>query len=74
MATAGVLLLIYGGGGVLVYGGITTRGGDRLNRTFCRLSRPAEGPAGLLASRSARQRSGWISGHFFGRNKGGVTD
>ena len=35
MATAGVLLFIYRGG-LLVYGGITTRGGDGLNRTFGR--------------------------------------
>ena len=35
------------GGGLLVYGGVTTRRGDGLNRT---------------------------SGHFFGQNKGGVTD
>ena len=36
MATARVLLLVSGGGGVLVYGGISTRRGDRLNRTFGR--------------------------------------
>ena len=50
------------GGGVLVYGGIATRGGDGLNRTFGRpkvwpdfrpADRPAEGPAGLLAIFSA---------------------
>ena len=37
VAAAGVVLLIYGGlGGLLVYGGITTRGGYGLSRTFGR--------------------------------------
>ena len=55
VATAGVLLLIYrGGGGLLVYGGITTRGGDGLNRTFGRPTRPAGGTAVLSAGRAGR--------------------
>ena len=59
MATARVLLLIYGGGGLLVYGGIT-RGADGLNRTFGQPIRPAEGPAGLPAIFSAETRGGGV--------------
>ena len=58
------------GGGLLVYGGITTRVDDGLNRTFGRPIRPAEGMAVLSAGR----RYGRTFGHFFGQNKGGVTD
>ena len=55
------------GAGLLVYGGITTRGGDGLNRTFSPPIgwpkvrpdfRPAKGLAGLPAIFSAETRGG----------------
>ena len=71
VATAGVLLLIYRGGGLLVYGGITTRGGDGLNRTFGRPTRPAEGTAGLSAGRAGRLKVRPYLRPFFRPKQGG---
>ena len=71
VATAGVLLLIYRGGVVSIWGYYYKGGGgDGLNRTFGRPTRPDGGTAGLSAGR----RYSRTSGHFFGQNKGGVTD
>ena len=59
VATAGVLLFIYRGGVVSIWR-YYYKGGDGLNRTFGRPTRPAGGMAVLSAGR----RYGWTFGRL----------